>query len=132
MVNKRTKQMKNNEILGILNILKQIDIKKVNILTSYWISRNVRIMEPVLVSFEVLRKSVISDPWFIEYQAEAKDHPETAQEKFKEQLKEADEELKSFLDTETETKIYKISIDNLDIPSESIPALLDFITDSQQ
>lgn len=124
--------MKNNNILGILNIMKQIDIKNVNAKTSYWLGRNVRIMEPVSEQLETLRKAVTKDPWFVEYQEAAKENQESAQEKFKEQMTEADDELKSFLDTETEIKIYKISIDNLDIPSEFIPVMLDFITDSQQ
>lgn len=131
--------MKNNNILGILNIMKQIDIKTVNVKTSYWLGRNVRIMEPVAEQLETLRKAVTKDPWFVEYQALASElakedqalASEKAQEKFKDQLTEADNELKAFLDTETEIKIYKISIDHLDIPSEFIPTMLDFIIDSE-
>jgi hypothetical protein len=113
--------------------MKQIDIKNVNIKTSYWLGRNVRIMEPVAEQLETLRKAVTKDPWFVEYQASAlaSESSETAQEKFKDQLTEADNELKAFLDTETEIKIYKISIDHLDIPSEFIPTMLDFIIDDE-
>jgi dipeptidase len=124
--------MKNNTILGTSNVLKQIDPKTVNQKTAYWLGRNVRILEPTIEKFETLRKDVTKDSWFAKYQEASKEDKEGADKTYKDQLTEADNELKAFLDTETDIKIYKINIDDLNIASDLIPYLLDFITDSQQ
>lgn len=122
--------MKNNNILGILNILQNIDIKTVNIRTSYWISRNVRNLSPIAVKFEELRTNIQKDSWFSDFQEAVQKDEKTAKEQFKEQLTAADDEIKDYLETEnTDITLFKISIDHLDIPSEHIPALLDFITE---
>ena len=124
--------MKNNNILGVLNILQNIDIKTVNIRTSYWISRNVRNLSPVAVKFEELRTNIQKDSWFSDFQEAVQKDEKTAKEQFKEQLTAADDEIKDYLETEnTDITLFKISIDHLDIPSEHIPALLDFITDAE-
>lgn len=118
-----------NEILGITQVLASIDPKDVNQKTAYWIGRNLRKIDYIGQGLEELKEKIRKDSWFEEYNTLSETDKDTAAEKFKDELAEADKEVKEYLDEEVELSFYTIKIDNVDVKSELIPYLLDLISE---
>jgi len=120
----------NNQILGISQLIQSIDIEKTNQKTAYWVARNLRIMSKILTEYHELQTSIQKDKWFLDFQKDVDAiGPEKAEEKWKEQLDSANEELKTFGNRETEIDFYTISIDNIEAPANIIPTVMDLISE---
>lgn len=120
----------NNQILGINQIIQSIDIEKTNQRTAYWAARNVRIMSKVVTEINELQAAVRKDKWFIDFQTDIETLGiEKAEEKWKENLDAANDELKIFGEKETEIDFYTISIDKIEVPTNIIPVLMDLISE---
>ena len=124
---RKTNKMKLNLILTINHYLNQINLKETNKLTSYWVSRNVRILKPTIESFEQFRKAAIEDDWFKNYQSKANENELDAREEYKIELDLLDGEFKTKLESEIDVEFYKISINDLEINPEYIEFLYDLI-----
>lgn len=127
------KTFTNNQLIGIDSVLKQIEISELNAKTTYWIGRNIRKLEPITSDFNKLLEGIRSDAWYKEYAAEmeSKDDEKIklAKEKFKDQVEEADKEVKEWGEKEVEFNFYTIKIENLELPNKFIPSLLDLISE---
>lgn len=122
----------NSQILGISQLIQSIDIEKTNQKTAYWVARNLRIMSKVLTEYHELQTSIQKDKWFLDFQKDVDTiGPEKAEEKWKEQLDSANEELKTFGNIKTEIDFYTISIDNIEAPANIIPTVMDLISECQ-
>lgn len=121
--------MKLNEILNTLESLKKIDPKEVNVRTAYWQARNIRTLTPFAESFETSRKSILSDSWFLEFQEAAKEDETKANEKYKDQLKLASEEINTLLEKEHDLTPFLISIEDYNGPTDMIFNLYDLISE---
>lgn len=120
----------NNQILGINQVIQSIDIEKTNQKTAYWAARNVRIMSKVVSEFTALQEAVRKDKWFTEFQTDIEALGiKEAEEKWKENLDAANDELKIFGEKETEIDFYTISIDKIEVPTNIIPVLMDLISE---
>ena len=120
----------NNQILGINQVIQSIDIEKTNQKTAYWAARNVRIMSKVVSEFTALQEAVQKDKWFIDFQTDIEALGiKEAEEKWKENLDAANDELKIFGEKETEIDFYTISIDKIEVPTNIIPVLMDLISE---
>ena len=120
----------NNQILGINQVIQSIDIEKTNQKTAYWAARNVRILSKVVSEFTALQEAVRKDKWFIDFQTDIEALGiKEAEEKWKENLDAANDELKIFGEKETEINFYTISIDNIEVPTNIIPVLMDLISE---
>lgn len=127
------KTFTNDQLIGIDSVLKQIEISELNAKTTYWIGRNIRKLEPITSDFNKLLEGIRSDAWYKEYAAEmeSKDDEKIklAKEKFKDQVEEADKEVKEWGEKEVEFNFYTIKIENLELPNKFIPSLLDLISE---
>lgn len=121
--------MKNNEILSISQALNQIKPDETNIRTSYWLSRNLRNLKPVVESFESWRKEATSDAWFQKFQEQSNNDEVKAREEYKEQLDLLDSEFNTKLNEEVDVELFKISINDLEIKPHLVPYLLELISD---
>jgi hypothetical protein len=120
----------NNQILGISQTLQTVNIEEINTKTAYWISRNIRISSIVGNEFEKLQADIRNDKWFKELQIDiGAIGQEKAELKWKEQLETSNNELKDYLSKETDIEFYKVSIDDLNIPSKIIPLVMDLISE---
>lgn len=122
--------MKLNELLNTLEILKKIDPKEVNTRTAYWQARNIRTLTPFADLFETSRKSILSDSWFVEYQEATKEDETKANEKYKDQLKLASEEISQLLEKEHDLTPFQISIEDYNGPTDMIFNLYDLISEA--
>ena len=120
----------NNQILGISQTLQTVNIEEINTKTAYWVSRNLRIISVVGTEFEKLQADIRNDKWFKELQTDVGIiGQEKAELKWKEQLETSNNELKDYLSKETDIEFYKVSIDDLNIPSKIIPLVMDLISE---
>lgn len=120
----------NNQAIGINQALQSLNIDEINQKTAYWASRNLRIISNIIFELDKLQSDIRKDKWFQDFQKDIESlGTEKAEEKWKENLDAANDELKIFGDKETEIDFYQISIDKLDIPSKIVPILMDLISE---
>ena len=113
------KEYTTNYLLSLFVELNQIDIKKQNPMTTYLIGRNLRILKPIVDQFEKDRTEIMEDEWFKEYQ-ETKDD-----EKYKDQLDEANKEIDKLLAVKKEIEFYKLPITALSFDSVMVMKFMD-------
>lgn len=108
-----------NHLLNLFVELNKIDIKTQNPMTTYLIGRNLRILKPIVERFEKDRSAIMEDEWFKDYQ-ETKDD-----EKYKDQLEEANKEIERLVSETVEIELYKRSITELSFDSIMVMKFMD-------
>ena len=128
-----------NNLLTLAYTLGNINIKEAgaDVKTMYWLSKNSRLLAPIIKEFEALRNEVTTTVAFKAFQAEMQEAGEDMdkqaeiQDKYKDVIADADKELHEHASKEVDVpEYYKLSIDKIvGIPAELVPQLFDLITD---
>lgn len=123
-------------LINFAQAISQIKLDNANVKTVYWISKNLRLIAPIVNEFDTLRKEVTNTVAFKAYQKEFEaatndTDKKSISEKYKEVIEDADKELKEFVDVEIDMPDwYKIKIDDIEgIEGKYIQLLFDMIAD---
>lgn len=139
-------QIERKHIVNLFSLLSSIDVNTLNIKTAYWISKNIRIISKIVTEYENLRKELAESPLFKKYIEEFNNRTiddNTSEElkaeiiaeraeielKYKDVIKDADNELSEHLDSKIDVpKFYLIKINEISgLEAKYIPALYDLI-----
>lgn len=120
--------MKKTEALNILHTLTNIKPEISNAKTVYWAARNLR-KSNLINEYQDKLKEIQKDAWFLEYSNERAEDEVKANEKYKEQLKLADDEVLEFLSGDIELNWYKIKIEDYNGDTNLIPTLFDLFVE---
>lgn len=139
-------QIERKHIVNLFTLLSGIDVNTLNIKTAYWISKNIRIISKIVTEYENLRKELVESPLFKKYVEEFNRRSideNTSEElkaeiiaeraeielKYKDVIKDADNELAEHLDSKVDVpKFYLIKLSDISgLESKYIPALYDLI-----
>ena len=107
-------------LINLLQAISQIKLDNASVKTVFWISKNIRLLSPIVEDFEKLRKEVTETVSFKAYQREFEaaldeDSKKLVSEKYKEVIEDADSELKIYVDAEVDIPDwYKIKIEDIE------------------
>lgn len=117
-----------NYLLNAYSVLSSENIEKHNPVTIYLVGRNVRKLDPIVKKFEEDRAAILKDSWVTEYnELIEKESKEVANEKFKDQVEEAEKEINELLEKEIEFTFYTRKIDDVSFEGMDVVKFMDII-----